>query len=169
MPSGCRSSRMPHKAAIGSRRPTPRSAIHPHEHSPRSERPFPRRAGRTGRRSGRTAGTDPPQPGPEVRRLSGQLGHAAGQAAAAGRRARWPPKSSAGSTWPTSASRRRSPGRASSICGSRTTGWSSGSRPRVSDPRLGVAAGRPAADLRDRLSRPRTWPSRCTSATSARR
>ena len=45
----------------------------------------------------------------------------------AGRRARWPPRSSSGSTWPTCASRRRSPGRASSTCGCGTSGSSSGS------------------------------------------
>ena len=39
------------------------------------------------------SGTDSPQPGPEVRRLPGQPGHAAGQTAAPARRAKWPPRS----------------------------------------------------------------------------
>ncbi len=60
----------------------------------------------------------------------------------AARRATWPPKSSRGSTSPTSASRPRSPGRASSICGCATSGSSSGCTAAVGDPRLGVAAGR---------------------------
>ena len=45
------------------------------------------------------------------------LRHAAGQAAGPAAAARSPPSWSAGSTWPICASRPRSPGRASSICG----------------------------------------------------
>ena len=85
------------------------------------------------------------QPGCQVRRLPGQLRHAAGQAAgpAAARRGRRGRRPSSTST--TSASRPRSPGRASSTCGCKTTGWPRSWRAALADERLGIA---PAAQPR---------------------
>ena len=99
----------------------------------------------TGRRRGRRArpgGDGAAQPGREVRRLSGQLRDAAGQAAGQAAAGGCASSSSSGSTWPTCASRRKSPGRASSICGSRTTG-SPSSLPSPAATSSGWASRRP--------------------------
>ena len=75
--------------------------------------------------------------------LAMPLGQAAGPAAArSGRRSGRP-----AATWPTCASRRRSPGRGSSICGCATTWLVERLAAAVHDPRLGVAP----------VARPRTF------------
>ncbi len=101
-----------------------------HDFASQSSSPISPGAGRVYRSARAVAGNDPPRPGRPLWRLPGQLRHGAGQAVDTRSRKSWPPRSSPGSTWPISATRRKSPGRASSICGCRTRGSSSSLRPR---------------------------------------
>ena len=101
-----------------------------------------------------------------LRGLPDQLRHRAWPNPSVKSRATSPRKSFGGFPWMTCSNRRRLPGRASSISGSRVNGWrgSCKSWPET----IGSASSRrPNRKRLSSNSARQTWPNRCTSATCA--